>query len=347
VNKNRPRTPRSGRVRLWPYPEWAAFLISGLLLAGLLFLHMHFKWPTPEEQGWILFAIVILGLLPVILLTVTFLASSGATLKGGGLELSFAHAVSQAASTVPTTKLSENLEPPETTGQLSNVGSALRKSHDSDVTIVDLRAGQTWWESRLIILIAGAARRGHPAVIAFIGDRYGTSGSFLGWAEPDRLLQAQLDADPELKSFWRKASAKANQWDCGEPINNSIVRVQYKRLALPAIKDHKPDPDFAFELFLQKELEGQPVNRKTFVSSHRLLALYGTCLVTDSLDDTANDRQWARALTQRSHRYFALTSSAGTFDRLIPREMALSSLTARSLGGWTVMEETAKRDLNR
>jgi hypothetical protein len=331
MNQKRRREPK-----IWPAPDWAALVSSAVLFVGLLAAYFSIKNSQKEwsfaADGWVLLAIVIVALVPVILLMVAFLASQGATIKVNDVELSFAQAVSRAAP-MPEATLSHNLQGSGTSTETNRLTKALRDSHASDCTIVDLRDGQTWWESRLFILIAGAARRGHPAVIVFEGDKGDASGIFFGWGHPDRLLQARLDADRELKSLWREADAKASQWARGEPVSDSDAQLRTtKSLALQATEGDGPDPDFAFELFLQEKLEGGTVDGKRLVDRHLLQNLYPG-LIEYSLDETADDDQWAHALTQHTHKYFALTSKEGRFHRLVPRAMVLSCLTSRLLQG--------------
>jgi hypothetical protein len=200
---------------------------------------------------------------------------------------------------------------------------------------VDLRQGRTWWETRLFILVAGAARRGRPAAIAFIGDRNGRAGAYLGWATPSRLLDMHISADPGLGEAHDRAASSAAWWQIGTPPSPRQPGTPYVTLPwnnqpfyLPFLADESPDPAFALELFLQQELDTRPEGQQQFVSVQRLLQLYEPILMTDSVDSHADDATWAHLLALSPRRYFALTN-AGAFKTLVPRDSLLAALVVR------------------
>lgn len=46
---------------------------------------------------------------------------------------------------------------------------ALREAASCDVVIIDFKEGQAWWETRLLVLLAGAVRRKKPEKVVFVG----------------------------------------------------------------------------------------------------------------------------------------------------------------------------------
>ena len=48
------------------------------------------------------------------------------------------------------------------------------------VAVVDLGEGESWWESRLLLL-SGAARLARPRAVVFVATRNRTPQQFLGW----------------------------------------------------------------------------------------------------------------------------------------------------------------------
>jgi hypothetical protein len=170
---------------LWPWRTGLALvsvpIILGLLLAAYGFMRANFGWPHDQYQGWLLLSILMLSLLPVFLLVLGLLASVGGTVEApGGVRVSFTGASEQAAGSVSKAHLSENLGTADASpaalnqSSLQNILGALQTAHESDVTVVDIGQGETWWESRLFILIAGAAR---PR-----GTRTAYRGPPMGWA---------------------------------------------------------------------------------------------------------------------------------------------------------------------
>jgi len=341
---NMPPQRRSGpELAVWP---WSAKLAVLLVPAVLLVLVVTIvitravaSWPSQQFEGWALLAIVALSLLPVILLLVQVLATRGGTIQVAGLSLSFAQVSETVASSVRVTTLAENLGTTEDTpvaqSSLRSIIRALRRAHDSEVTVVDLRRGRTWWETRLFILVAGAARRDRPTAIAFIGDRNGRPGAYLGWAAPSRLLDLHMSAVPALAEAYVQAVSNAARWQIGTPSPPQPGAARYVTLPwnnapfyLPPVENESPDPAFALELFLQQVLEIGPDDLRQYVTVQRLLELYEPILMTDSVDVAADDGTWARLLASSPRRYFALTS-AGTFKALVPRDSLLAALVVR------------------
>jgi hypothetical protein len=298
-------------------------------------------WPNQQLQGWALLAVVVLSLLPIILLLSQTLASRGGTLQLPGLSLSFERVSQEVASSLRTTTLAENLgtqdDFPVTVSSLPSILCALRRARESEVTVIDLRRGRTWWETRLFILVAGAARRDRPQAIAFIGDRNGKSGSYLGWATPARLLDIHLIASPALGEAYDLALSMAAQWQIGvpgasQPGTSPYVTLPWNnaQLYLPTMIDDSPDPAYAVELFLQQNLDHQPKNLREYVTIQRLFELYEPVLLTDQVDIDADDAAWARLLASSPRRYFALTSG-DAFKALVPRDSLLAALVARMI----------------
>jgi hypothetical protein len=336
-------TRRPGpELAVWPWSARVAVLLVPavllVLLVTLAIARSVSSWPSEHFEGWVLLAIIGLSLLPVILLLLQMLVTRGGTFKVAGLSLSFTQVSETVASIVRVTTLAENLgttdDAPVNRSSLSSIIRALRRAHDSEVTVVDLRQGRTWWETRLFILVAGAARRDRPAAIAFIADRNGRPGSYVGWAPPSRLLDMHTAAVPSLGEAYQRAVSKAVQWQIGTPPPLQQGPVQSvglpwnQTLYLPTVENEVPDASFALELFLQQELDMGTDDQRAYVGIQRLLELYEPVLMTDSVDVGADDRTWARMLASSPRRYFALTS-AGAFKSLVPRDSLLAALVVR------------------
>lgn len=323
---------RARSTRLWPWSHATALVLAPILLVALLglvlVLRAAFRWPGDAYNGWSLLGVVLLSLLPVALLVLQHLVHSGGSLEvPGGLRIAFA--ATTAERELRSTTLSENLDPtglpPVGGSSLRSIMRALRQAHDSDVTIVDLRRGQTWWETRLFILVAGAARRGRPRAIAFVGDHQGHKNAFLGWATPSRLVDMHLAAEPTLREAHQRAAAKARLFELqgAEP--------DLPKVTLPLIEGAEPDPAFAFELFLQSELDGAG-----FASLHRgvdvprLHALYECDLVVEGIDEQATDEQWIELLARDRREFYAICTGK-SLRTLVPREALVGAVLGRAL----------------
>jgi hypothetical protein len=310
-----------------------------VLLVAMAITRTVANWPSQRLEGWVLLAILALSLLPVIMLLVQTLVTRGGTVQVAGLSLSFARVSEEVASALRTTTLAENLgtaeDVPVAQTSLRSILRALRRAHDSEVTVVDLRQGRTWWETRLFILIAGATRRDRPTAIAFIGDRNGKPGAYIGWAPPSRLLDMHVSAVPALGGAYDLALSRAAQWQIGtrgpyQQGQQPYVTLPWnnQRFNLPSMMDESSNPAFAFELFLQQDLDGRPEDLRQHVTVQRLLELYEPVLMTDCVDVDADDAAWARLLASNPRRYFALTS-ADKFKALVPRDSLMAALVAR------------------
>jgi hypothetical protein len=333
-------------AQFWPWPEKIAIVLVPILLLflfiALAILRSLTGIPSAQYEGWVLLALAVFSVLPLILLVVQRLAVDGGSVEVASLKLSFASASQDAETSIRTTTLAENLGAAEGDAvaqtSLRSVLRALRKAHDSEVTVVDLRRGRTWWEARLFILIAGAANRDRPLALAFIGEKNGRDGVFLGWATPSQLLDMHLAANPMFQDAYERARAKTRQWQIGEPaprMQGQIPQVtlpwNHSVYNLPYLADDIPDPAFAMELFLQEELNvhnhaNSPA--PSYVTTQRLLELYDPILVTDFVEIDADDGAWAQVLAASSRRFFALTDG-GKFRALLARDSLLSALVAR------------------
>ena len=338
-----PGPTASTRLRLWPWTAKAALLTVPVALVALLIGFATTTslggWPADQYQGWTLLVLVLLSLMPILLLVLQTLTETGGTLEvPGGVKLSFATASARAASTVSTATLAENLgtvegEPIGATSMRS-ILRALRDSQRTDVTVVDLREGQTWWESRLFILIAAAANRRDKQALAFVATRNGVPRTFIGWADPVSLLELHLAAQPQMATAYLSANASSLQWQIGKPAPGPVPSVTVpwsptQAQHLPFMADEAPDPKFAFELFLQKELDapGETTDVRRHVTIRRLLDLFEPVLVSDHVDAQATDEDWVRLLTAHPRRFFAMTSS-GVLRALVPRDALVAAVLA-------------------
>lgn len=328
---------------LWPWSIRAALaasvVILVVLLAGLAAAKALASWPEAGGEAWVLLGIAVVALVPVLLITFDRLSTQGGELRVAGVSVSFAQASQVAASAVRTTSLAENLGTPGTELQATGLRSILRalhSAHDSEVAVVDLGRGASWWETRLFILVAGAAYRRAPQAIAFVADMNGRTEAFIGWASPSRLLEQHMAAVPDFRAAYRDAVRSADLWYLGEPSPTSSTSVTLPWnatvLSLPPMADDVADPTFAMEMFLQQSLDMRAAaaggNAPSTVTVQRLRELYDPVLLTDHIDVAATDQEWARLVAGTSGRFLAVTSGEA-FSRLVPRDALIAGLVGR------------------
>ena len=241
--------------------------LSGLLVIALFGLALVVRrtsaWPTASTDGILLVGILIIGLIPLLLLLVDTVIRRGGSLSFQGVRID----LSAAASPRPTLTIDTNIG---ASGQPVNDSSsvqildALEKASESDVVVVDLEDGRAWWETRLLVLVAGAVRKGRPHAIVFVGTRAGKAQAYLGWSEPKALLDEFLVGTPTPRrdtyvKLYGLAADAVKQWEeqarnappppggfPATPVGLTAAPWNYSFIAW---KDGKLNP-FAFEQFL-------------------------------------------------------------------------------------------------
>ena len=330
---------------VWPWGARVAVLASGGALLALLIAFALFQgilgWPRDELAGWVLLGVVLLALVPIYLILLDMVFKNRVNIKAFGVALSFAEASKDASSgmrleTVDTNLTGDQSQPLERTG-LPAITRALRRSSETDVLVVDLREGSTWWEGRLFILLAGAAYRDRPRAIAFVADLNGKRQQFIGWGSPRRLVDLHARKVPAFARALATASARIRQWEAGDPVfapgeNDAHIwrAVQIPGgpiMGLPSHPDDLTDPRYAFELFLAAAIDPAREPLVRLVTRARLMELYDSSLVTDNVPVGASDRDWASVLRGRRE-FFAVTSD-GRLQSLVPRDALVSSLVSR------------------
>lgn len=199
--------------------------LSGLLVIALfglaLVVRRHSAWPTASTDGILLVGILIVGLIPLLLLLVDTVIRRGGSLSFQGVKID----LSTAPSARPTLTIDTNIG---ASGQPVNDSSsvqildALEKAAESDFVVVDIEDGRAWWETRLLVLVAGAARRGRPHAIVFVGNRDGKQRVYLGWSEPKVVLDELLMGAPTPRrdtyvKLYGLAVDAAKQWAAVPP----------------------------------------------------------------------------------------------------------------------------------
>jgi hypothetical protein len=204
---------RGPAFRFWPYTAKVAIVLTPILLILLLAAwgmgreRLHFD---EAPAGWVLLGVALLSMIPVLFVVLEGLAVSGGSIEVGTVKVavtSTATAVSVAAHTVPSNATQQRGVPLQDSGS-SQILDALKGSSAANVVIVDLEDGHAWWETRLLILCAGATRLGRPRVIVFTALQEGQWGRFAGWGRPRDLRDRLLDAD----QGYRRALEEATGW---------------------------------------------------------------------------------------------------------------------------------------
>jgi len=181
-------------------PDWkqlaaigvASFALTLGLFALAWVIRRHSAWPTEKSDNLLLIGILILGLIPLALVLVYALLQRGGSLSFQGITIDLAATTSPAVDFRVDTNIGAPGQAVSDTSSMQ-ILDALAKSAASDVVIVDLEDGKAWWETRLLVLAAGAVRTGRPRALVFVATTAEQTRTFLGWAPPKSVLDALLD----------------------------------------------------------------------------------------------------------------------------------------------------------
>ena len=332
--------------QLWPFePRWAVIAVPILLVVLLLIfalLRAASGWPGAAAESAVVIGILLFSLLPVILFLVDLLAERGAILEYKGIKLD----LSRTGPANVSVSVPSNIGMAQTAINDSTSAAilgALQEAVDHDVVVVDLRDGNEWWETRLLVLAAGAGRRQRPGAIVFTGRDGGVAGKFQGWATPAAIRDQLLASNQTFRAIFDAAEAAERKWSLLEP-----VLVPNAPPGGPATPDwfgglakHRSDWAFdagapnplRFERLLASEL-GERVEQSAApsgISLVRLEELFRPILNKNRIDESKPSREQLEAFFADDAPYIAVTRN-GVYLRLQSRSVVtgliLKSLTA-------------------
>jgi hypothetical protein len=186
--------------------------LSGALILGLFLLAKWVRetsdWPTEKSDNLLLVGILVVGLIPIALVLIDALIRRGGRLSFQGITIDLAATTSRPVALRIDTNIGL---PGESVGDTSSreILGVLKKSATTDIVVVDLKHGKAWWETRLLVLVAGAVRTGKPRSIVFVASTTSQNKNFLGWAPPQALLDALLDQRNPRHAIYLKARGLA------------------------------------------------------------------------------------------------------------------------------------------
>lgn len=358
--------------RYWPFRRSTAFAWSLILVPAcigiVLWLDRLDGRGGFEISGWILLGAIVVGLVPVLLVVLGGVRSVEAV----GVKVAFAAVQDVVSSTTvdARSRLANNLGQPP--GQVydekgDSIIALLSDAVGNDVVVVDLKEGKAWWETRLLLLAAGALRLGHPRAIVFTAAKPGRPQAFVGWAAPAGLLRRLLASDQQLRDAYDQAQRDAMLWrlssrqaptaqrllpwasagkateylqpgsklpQLGQPsTNENFVEFPWPSPNAQGPLPPHQDDDFAAERFLLATfgpLETEDARRT--VSEMRVRDLFGSVLHTDAVDRDDSEQQWIATIVGSTDDYFAVTSG-GQFVNLVPREAAVNAVLLTLVSG--------------
>ena len=331
-------------MRLWPYRRGTAVLAAALLLVALLLaligLRQANALPGDRISAWLFLGAVLLALVPVFLSVLDLVVERGGTVEApGGVKISFAAVEVSARVDVNRTTISSNLG--GTPGvSVADTGGAtilqtLKPALGSEVAVLELGEGQEWWQTRLLLLTAGATRLGYPRVLVFTASVSGRTKQFVAWATPEELLRVHLNnASPQMQLAYQRAQARAGQWALGEPVpgGNQVTlpwAMPGGTTAATAYPPGTPPPQLIPEQFLLTELAaleppGPPMEDLP-VTVPLLRALFTAVLREESIERDDPEERWLGAILGGTDDYLAITER-GAYVTLVSRPAAINAV---------------------
>lgn len=361
--------------QLWSFSARASVISVPIVLVGLLIvvttLQKATGWPSRDSETAVLVGVFILSLMPLVLALLDTIVERGAVIEYRGIKLDFSQAVSSGPASVSIPVNIGVTGRALTDSDTSQILETLRQAVSTDIVVVDLESGDAWWETRLLILVAGAVRLNRPDVIVFVGTDGGAASRFQGWAYPADVLRRLLAADQRYVRSYYRASAAARQWALVEPVQPAAAPVAVPATPVPAPPPTVPAPfpwmmglstqhpwmafdsasglpnELAAEQFLAADLGAQieiPEQAKggpKGISLVRLEELFRPVLHKEFMDETWTGSQQLEAFLDSSAAYVAVTRK-GSYSRLLPRVEGLNAI-AKSLATEQIREDQTPR----
>jgi hypothetical protein len=316
----------------------ATVVLFFLFLLGLDLIQLVRELPA-EAAPFVYGTIAFISLLPILLILVDLIVVNRGVLEWKDLKLDFSRTTQNAppSFSVPG-DLGLQGQPLIDSGTIS-ILKTLGEAVASEVVVVDLETGQAWWETRLLVLAAGATRAGRPNAIVFVATEAGVEEQYIGWARPAEIVRILLNQDPRYETAYARAEASWNQWRLVEPgsanapVPGPLPWFQPDALGVGFMAftfDGKPNA-LAFEQMLGAQLgnlvesQSQPIS----LTSTRLRDVLAAVLHVEAIEETSDSVTQISTLANGVGEYIALTRDR-RYRRLLPR-VTVVGLVLKSL----------------
>jgi hypothetical protein len=217
---------------------------------------------------------------------------------------------------------------------------SLRQAKSSEVIVINIEDGNAWWDTRLLVLLSGAARTGNPEKIVFVRNEPAQEQIYIGWSQPAKLLDALLNTKPDYKKIYFRSAAAAKQWELVEfpdiPLPNPVPTP----FTFGSIAAGKPylvyDPqsgipnDFLQEQFLQSQLGmlvevNEQAKGTLNITYGKLLDMFKDMLRNDQIDESWAREEQLRIFFNDDRSQFVLTK-CNRYLRIVPRLSILNEM---------------------
>ncbi len=332
--------------KLWPFGPRTSIFSAIAILIGLVLifvaLRVTLKLPSQENERMILIGMFLFSLLPIALAIVDVFIERGGVFEYRGIKIDFSKIQKWGGSEIT---VSDNIglpNQPLNSSSMPDILDALEKSMTCDVVIIDLKDGQAWWETRLLVLLAGAVRLKKPEKMVFVGKDSGIDKCFQGWSHPHELLPYLLKAHPQYLRSYHAAQAAARKRELVEPVNpvnptnpgSTPPIPDWMNTGLVVVhnvnsfdKDGLPKEMLAERLLaydLGSNVESKEGSKR--VSLVRLEELFRQVLYNESIDESWKPGLQMEKYFEIKSDYFAVTQDR-RYSKLVSRLTVLNTIT--------------------
>src|SRR5262249_1183903 len=152
---------------------------------------------TVQSDTVVLIGILLLSALPLVLALIDVIIERGGTIEYGQLKVDFSRSTEKGVAGIVVSPNIGVPGLPVTDSSTTQIIDTLKQATAEELVVIDLQDGQAWWETRLLVLAAGAVRRGRPERFVFVGKDANVAHAFQGWARTDDVLSCLLTAHPQ------------------------------------------------------------------------------------------------------------------------------------------------------
>jgi len=338
--------------KFWPYKPKVSILSAIIILIVLLIivgiLRSTISWPSDGSTNTVLIGILLLSLMPILLAVLDVIIERGGTVGYKDFKIDFSK-VQQSGTSGFTIPANIGVRgQPVNDSSTSNILDTLQQATSSGTVVIDLEDGHAWWETRLLVLLAGAERLRKPEKIVFVATDEGREQCFQGWCNPADLLHCLLKTDSQYMRSMAITRAAARQWELVEalepipPINAGAIpqqpiwmtgniAIRYSWMAFNYATG-LPNELLAEQL-LQNDL-GEKIELKEgskHISIVRLNELFRPVLNKQSVDQNSSIDQQRNAFLDNDTAWIAITNN-GKYSTLVSR-MAIINEVLRPMVG--------------
>jgi hypothetical protein len=247
----------------------------------------------------------------------------------------------------------------------ANIFDSLKKAVGTPGGVeADLKEGDDWWDTRLLVLVAGAVRLGSPKAVVFTSTTSDPPRGFVGWATPSELLRRLLAREPKLRDAyhaaqqdllmqqlatpmalggppmllpWPASAKMEGSWPVDDPLPpfaerkaGTTDKVEYNfpsagQASLPYVG---PEDEFRTERVLLNrvvELGLEEPGAPRWLTEVRVRELFSSILHTDALEREDDDRNWVETILTSTADFVAVTRGH-RFENLVPRRAAVNAV---------------------